>query len=329
VRQQVVSRLLLFVPTLIGVAVLIFLMLRVAPGDVALSILVGPNGQGQFDQVRYEELRHQLGLDKPILLDPANLGRGSQFVEWASGIARGDWGDSLETERPVLKEISERLPTTFEIAFIAVVLAMLIGIPLGLVMAVKQDSLTDHVLRIVSIAGLSMPSFWVATLILLALVLVFHWLPPLGYRQFAQDPGTNLLQVVWAALPLGYLLSAVIARMTRSSVLDVLRNDYIRTARAKGLRDAVVMSRHALRNAFLPVITLSGLQFAGLMGGTVVMETIWNLPGLGSRLVGAINYRDYPMVEGIVLVFTVIVLLTNVLIDLAYAWIDPRVRSAR
>jgi peptide/nickel transport system permease protein len=301
-------------------------MLRVAPGDVALSILVGPDGQGTFDQSRYDQLRQELGLNKPVILDPTNLNAGSQFADWSLGIIRGDWGQSIQTERPVLEEIAGRLPTTFELTIISVIAALAIGIPLGFAMAVKQDTWIDYVLRIISIGGLAMPSFWVATLILLGLVVVFHWLPPLGYRQFLEDPLTNLQQVIWAALPLGYLLSAVIARMTRSSVLDVLPNDYIRTARAKGLKETVIMIRHVSRNSLLPVITLSGLQFASLMGGTVVVETIWNLPGLGSRLMGAISYRDYPMVQGIMLVFACIVIFTNVLMDLAYQWLDPRLR---
>jgi len=326
VRRHLIRRLLLLLPTLLGVMVLVFVMMRVAPGDVALAILAGPQGQGEIDEAAYQQLRHKLGIDKPVLIDPVDPARGSQFGDWIFGVLRGDWGESVQTERPVLQEIADRLPITFELTVLAVAISLAIGIPAGMAMAVKQDTRIDYVIRVLSIGGLSMPSFWTATLILLVLVLVFRWLPPLGYRQLTRDPLGNLQQVIWAALPLGYLLSAVIARMTRSSLLDVLRNDYVRTARAKGLRERLILTRHALANALLPVVTVSGLQFAGLMGGTVVMETIWNLPGLGTRLVAAIGFRDYPMVQGIILVFALIVLITNFVVDLAYGWLDPRIR---
>jgi peptide/nickel transport system permease protein len=193
-------------------------------------------------------------------------------------------------------------------------------------MAIRQDTWLDYVARIVTISGLAMPSFWVGTLTLLFMVIWFSWIPPLGYTNLWDNPWTNFQQVIWSALALGYFLSAVVARMTRSTLLEVLRQDYIRTAWAKGLQERSVLLRHALKNAILPIVTIIGLQFAGLMGGTLIMERIWNLPGLGTSLIESINFRDFPMVQGLLMLFALIVLVINLLVDLMYAWLDPRVR---
>ncbi|MEE9286093.1 MAG: ABC transporter permease [Dehalococcoidia bacterium] len=316
-RQYVVRRILQFIPVLIGVSILIFILMRIVPGDVALMILVGPEGQGEVDPVQLEALRDELGLNRPLPV---------QYLSWVGGMLHGDWGTSLRTETGVWSEITSRFPLTFEIATLTVVIAVLIAIPLGIIMAMRQDTWIDYIARIVSIGGLAMPNFWVATLMLLFMVIWFSWIPPLGYSHFWDNPWDNIRQIIWGALGLGYLLAAVIARMTRSTLLEVLRQDYIRTAWAKGLRERSVVVRHALKNAILPVITIIGLQYAALIGGTVIMERIWNLPGLGSSLIDSINFRDFPMVQGLVMLFAIIILLANLLVDLMYAWLDPRVR---
>ncbi len=325
-RQYIIRRVLLFIPVMLGVSIFIFTLMRVVPGDVAMMILVGPEGQGSVDPVQYQKLRHDLHLDRPLFIDVAHPARGSQYGEWIAGVVRGDWGKSLRTQTPVLETIRNRFPVTFEMATLTVLISILIAFPLGIIMAIRRDGWIDYITRIVSIGGLAMPTFWVATLMLLFMVLWFKWMPPLGYAPIWEQPWTNLKQIIWPSLALGYLMAAVIARMTRSALLEVLRQDYIRTAWSKGLRERVVVIRHALRNSMLPVITLIGLQYAALMGGTVIMESLWNIPGLGLSLIDSINFRDYPMVQGLVLVFAFVILTANLLVDLAYAWLDPRVR---
>ncbi len=316
-KTYILRRLLQFVPVLIGVSFFVFAIMRIVPGDVALMILVGPEGQGQVDPVQLEKLRDELGLKDPLY---------QQYFKWVGGMVKGDWGESLRTDTPVLTEIKDRLPITLEITLLTIILSTMIALPLGILMAIRQDTWIDYIARIISIAGLAMPTFWVGTLILLFMVIWFSWIPPLGYKPFWENPWTNIQQVIWGALALGYFLSAVVARMTRSTLLEVLRQDYIRTAWAKGLRERSVLVRHALKNAILPIVTIIGLQFAGLMGGTLIMERIWNLPGLGTSLLDSINFRDFPMVQGLIMLFALIVLAINLLIDLMYAWLDPRVR---
>ena len=211
-------------------------------------------------------------------------------------------------------------------ATLTVLISILIALPLGILMAMRQDSILDYVLRVVSIGGIAMPSFWTGALMLLFMTIWFRYIPPLGYQHFWDNPWANLQQVIWSSLALGYLLSSVVARMTRSTLLEVLRQDYIRTAWAKGLTERVVITRHALKNAFLPIVTLIGLYYAALIGGTVIMENIWNLPGLGRSLIESINFRDYPMVQGLIMIFAFIILCANLFVDLTYAWLDPRVR---
>ena len=249
-----------------------------------------------------------------------------QYFDWVWGVVRGDWGTSLRTDTPVLEEIKNRFPLTFEMATLTVLMSILIAVPLGIIMAVRQDTWIDYSARLFSIGGLAMPNFWLGTLTLLFMVIWFGWIPPLGYTHFWDDPWTNIQQVIWGALALAYLFAAIISRMTRSTLLEVLRQDYIRTALAKGLRERTVVVRHALKNAILPVVTIIGIQYAALIGGTVIMERIWNLPGLGTSLIDSINFRDFPVVQGLVLVFAVIILFANLIVDLMYAWLDPRVR---
>ncbi len=318
-QAYILRRLLQFIPVLIGVSLLIFILMRIVPGDVAIAILIGPDGEGSPDPALLEELRDDLGLNRPLVV---------QYFSWVGNLFQGDWGESVEDGRPVLKKIVTRFPLTFELATMTMLIALAIALPLGVISAIRQNTWIDYLARIISIGGLTMPSFWVGALMVLVLVVVFSWFPPFAYAELWEDPWTNFRQLIWGALALGYLLAAVVARMVRSTLLEVLRQDYVRTALAKGLPERNVVVRHALKNAILPVVTIVGLQYAGLVGGTVIMERIWNLPGLGTMLIQAIQFRDYPVVQGLVLVFAIIILLANLLIDILYAWLDPRIRYA-
>lgn len=314
-QHYIARRLLLIVPTLLGVAVLVFVIMRIMPGDVALLIVAGEGGVADPSQV--EKVRHELGLDKPLLL---------QFVNWFWGILRFDFGKSIWTTRPVVYEIGIRLPLSLQIAIMATIIATLIAIPLGTLAALRQDSWADYVVRVVSIAGLAIPSFWLGILIILALVLWFHWSPPMVFTPFFENPGENLKQTIWPALAVGYRYSAVAARMMRSSLLEVLREDYIRTAWAKGLRERVIVLRHAMRNALLPVVTVIGFEFAFLIGGLVVTETVFNLNGVGRLVVEAVFHRDFTIVQTLVLLIAFFFVIINLCVDLLYGFLDPRIR---
>ena len=314
-RRYIVNRLLLMIPTLLGVAALVFLLLRVLPGDI---VELKYAGSGTFaPRQAIERERAQLGLDKPL---------SRQFVNWMWGIVRFDFGDSMWTGRPITHEIAIRLELSLELALMATFVAVLISIPLGTLAALKQDTWVDYFIRIFSIAGLSIPSFWLGILIILFFIIYFHWLPPLTFTSFWVDPKANLSQLIWPALAVGYRYSAVATRMTRSAVLEVLREDYIRTARAKGLWEKVVLKRHALKNALLPVITVLGLEFAFLVGGLVVTEQVFNLNGIGKLFVESISQRDYTMVQSLVLLTSFVFIFVNFLVDLVNAWLDPRIR---
>jgi peptide/nickel transport system permease protein len=313
--RYIVNRLLLMIPTLLGVAALVFLLLRVLPGDI---VELKYAGSGTFaPRQAIERERAQLGLDKPLV---------RQFVSWMWGIVRFDFGDSMWTGRPITHEIAIRLELSIELALMATFVAVLISIPLGTLAALKQDTWVDYFIRVFSIAGLSIPSFWLGILIILFFIIYFHWLPPLTFTSFWVDPRANLVQLIWPALAVGYRYSAVATRMTRSAVLEVLREDYIRTARAKGLWEKVVLTRHALKNALLPVITVLGLEFAFLVGGLVVTEQVFNLNGIGKLFVESISQRDYTMVQSLVLLTSFVFIFVNFLLDLVNAWLDPRIR---
>ena len=315
-QTYIAKRLLLIIPTLLGVAAIVFVIMRVIPGDVALLILGGDQA-ARIDPKQLENMRRQLGLDQPYLV---------QFGEWLWGVVRFDFGKSLWTGRPVVEEVLIRLPLSLELAFLATMVSVLIAIPLGMIAAVRQDTWVDYVIRVVSIGGLAIPGFWVGILTILALVIFFGWGPPLEFTPLWVDPWANLSIMIWPVLTVGYRYSAVTTRMTRSTVLEVLREDYIRTAWAKGLRERAVVIRHALKNAMLPVITLIGTEFAFLIGGLVVTETVFNLPGVARYLVDAILWRDYPVVQNLVMFIAIAVVLANLAVDLAYGWLDPRIR---
>jgi peptide/nickel transport system permease protein len=312
--RYILKRLLLMVPTLFGVATLVFLLLRVLPGDIVELKYAGSGAFAPKEAIARE--RAQLGLDQPVW---------KQFGAWIWGIARLDFGNSMWTGQPITREIAIRLELSIELALLATLVAVLISIPLGTLAALKQDTWIDYFVRIFSIAGLAVPSFWLGIVIILAFVIYFRWLPPLTFTSFWVDPKANLEQLIWPALAVGYRYSAVATRMTRSAVLEVLGEDYIRTARAKGLWERAVLIRHALRNALLPVITVIGLEFAFLVGGLVVTEQVFNLNGIGKLFVEAITQRDYTMVQSLVLLTSFVFIFVNFLVDMINAIIDPRI----
>ena len=313
--RYVVNRLLLMIPTLIGVAILVFFMLRVVPGDVVEVKLRGDGGT--VSQETIESERKRLGLDKPMV---------NQFADWMIGMAKLDLGKSMWTERPVVEEIAVRLELSLQVAIMATIIAVLIAIPLGTMAALFRDTWIDYVVRLVTIGGLSIPSFWFGMLIMLTLLGLFNWLPPITFTPIYVDPVANLTQLIWPAVAVGYRYCAVVARMIRSSLLEVLSEDYIRTARAKGVFEKLVVSRHALRNALLPAITVIGLEFAFLIGGLVVTEQVFNLNGIGQLFVQSVSRNDFTLIQGMVMLIATFYVLVNLVVDLLYAVFDPRIR---
>jgi peptide/nickel transport system permease protein len=299
---------------LLGVAILTFLLLRVVPGDV---VTLKYSGEGaNVPQETLDAERARLGLDRPLW---------QQFVDWIWGALHLDFGLSMWTGRPISHEIAIRLQLSLQLAIMATTVAVLIALPLGIVAALRQDTWVDYAIRVISIGGLATPSFWLGVMLILILLTLFQWSPPVVFTPFFEDPLANLSLMIWPALAVGYRYAAVATRMTRSSLLDVLREDYIRTARAKGLREQVVVLGHGLRNALLPVVTVIGLEFAFLIGGLVVTEQVFNLNGLGKLIVEAIARRDYTMTQALVLLSASVYVVVNFLVDLLYVFLDPRV----
>lgn len=314
-RRYIVIRLLLMVPTLLGVAILVFLLMRVIPGDIVELKYAGVGAYVSKETLETE--RALLGLDKPLW---------QQFLVWMWGIVRLDFGTSMWTGRPITQEIAIRLQLSLQLAVMATVVAVLLAIPLGTLAALRQDTWVDYAIRVFSIAGLAMPSFWLGILMILGLLIFFRWLPPMFFTPLWVNPVENLSQLIWPALAVGYRYSAVATRMTRSSVLEVLREDYVRTARAKGLWEKLVITRHTMKNALLPVITVIGLEFAFLIGGLVVTEQVFNLNGIGLLFVEAIARRDYTMTQSLILLTAFVFIVVNFFVDILYAWVDPRIR---
>ena len=313
--KYIVKRLLLMIPTLLGVAVLIFFLMRVVPGDIVELRFAGESAFAQKENLDKERAR--LGLDRPLW---------QQFLTWILGIVRLDFGTSMWTGAPIIEEITLRAALSFQLAVMATIVAVVLALPLGVLAALKQDTWVDYVVRIFSIAGLATPSFWLGIVFILALLIVFKWLPPMVYTPFWVNPWQNMLQLIWPALAVGYRFSAVAMRMTRSAMLEVLREDYIRTARAKGLWLKLILSRHALKNAMLPVLTVIALEFAFLMGGLVVTEQVFNLNGLGMLFVESVARRDYTLTQALVMLVAFVFIFVNFAVDLMYAWLDPRIR---
>jgi len=312
--RYVVTRFLLMIPTLLAVAVLIFLLVRVVPGDIVELRLVSGGTYVTKDVIQAERAR--LGLNKPIW---------NQFADWMVGLVRLDFGVSMWSGDKITHEIAIRLQLSLELAILATIIATVLAIPLGTLAAVRRGTWIDQAVQLFSVAGLAVPSFWLGILMILFLLTYFHWLPPLTFTPLWTNPAANLAQLIWPALAVGYRYSAVAARMTRSAMLEVLREDYIRTAWSKGLNQPVILWRHALRNALLPVTTVIGLEFAFLIGGLVVTEQVFNLNGIGKLIVDAISHRDYTLIQGLMLLVAAGYILANFIVDIVYAWLDPRI----
>ena len=309
------NRVLMMVPTLFGVAVLVFFLLRVVPGDIVEVKLRGDGGTVTAETLETE--RKRMGLDKPLL---------AQFGDWMAGMATMNFGQSMWTDRPVSEEIGARIELSLQVAIMASIIAVLIAVPLGTLSALFHDTLIDYGIRLFTIAGLAVPSFWLGMLVILSLLSFFNWLPPITYTPIYVDPVANLSQLIWPALAVGYRYAAVVARMVRSSIVEVMKEDYIRTARAKGVYERLVVSRHAMRNAMLPAITVIGLEFAFLIGGLVVTEQVFNLNGIGKLFVQAVSRNDFTLIQTMVMLLSVIFILVNLVIDVLYAALDPRIR---
>ena len=317
--QYVLRRILASIPTLVLFSLLIAGLIRLVPGDVVEARLAGGGGMdgGSLNEETIEALREDLGLDRSF---------PEQYLDWVTHAIRGDLGVSMWTYQAVTTSIIQRARLSVQLALMAMGIALLIAIPLGVLSAIRQDSLLDYGARLFAIAGLSIPDFWIGTMVLLALSLYIGWLPEFGYFPPWEQPWKNFQALIFPALIIGYRYSAISARMTRSAMLEVLRQDYVRTARAKGLTDRVVITRHALRNALIPVVTIMASQLSHLIGGLVVVETIFSLPGMGRLVLDSVISRDYPVVQGAVMMMAVVFVLANLLVDLSYAVIDPRIR---
>ena len=313
--KYLMKRFLLMFPTMLGVAMLIFFLIRIVPGDVVELRLAGDSSSVNAKVLAEERAKH--GLDQPVW---------KQFLTWLWGAVRLDFGKSMWTGAPIYEEIKLRFALSLQVAVMATVVAVLLAIPLGVISAIKQDTWIDYAVRIFSIAGLATPSFWLGIVFILSMLIIFKWLPPMVYTPFWVNPWQNLLQLIWPALAVGYRYSAVATRMTRSAMLEVLREDYIRTARAKGLVEKLILSRHALKNAMLPVVTVVCLEFAFLLGGLVVTEQVFNLNGLGLLFVQAVAHRDYTLVQALVMIVAGFFIVVNFVMDILYAWLDPRIR---
>src|SRR6202165_3892500 len=319
--RYIIKRVLLVCPTLVGAAALVFLLMRLIPGDICV-VRLGAGG-GSCDERAVHACHAQLGLDSPVFL---------QFVNFVWGFFRGDFGTSMWSGKPVAYAIAVRFPISLEICIMAVVISNIIAIPLGTISALKQDRPIDFVIRTISIAGLATPNFWLGILLILAILDISQavtgtpWMPPIDYVPIWQDPLRNLSMAIWPALTVGYRTSAVTMRMTRSAMLEVLREDYITTARAKRLIERGIINRHALKNALLPVVTLIGIEAAFLIGGLVVTEQVFNLNGIGRLFVQSVQNQDYTMTQALVMLVVAVFVLTNTVVDLIYGWLDPRIR---
>ena len=310
-----IRRILLVIPPLLAVAVLVFFVLRVVPGDIVEIKLAAEGGIISAEEIQKEKER--LGLDDPIMV---------QFYKYMIGLPRGDLGISLWTENNVSEEIMSRIGLSFELAILSTILAVLIAFPLGTISALYRGSILDYVIRIITIGGIAVPSFWFGMLLIMLILATFGNLPPLGTISIFDDPKTNLYQMIWPALSVGYRYSSVVARMLRSSILEVLSEDYIRTARAKGVFERIVIVKHGMRNALLPTVTVIGLEFAFLLGGLVVTESVFNLNGIGKLFVDSVVRNDLNLLQGLVLTVATGFVLVNLIIDLLYAALDPRIR---
>ena len=317
-QRYLVRRFLLFIPTLFIASIIIFGIMRFLPGDVAVLILGGSGDEDLiFTEKQLESLRDQLGLNDPLLV---------QYGDWMWSLLRGDFGGtSLTTKEPLGEILARRFPVTLQLTLITFAIAMSIALPLGVAAAIWQDRWPDYLARTVTILGLAMPNFWVALLLITGLIVFFSWAPPVIYVNFWEDPWTHLQIIIWPALVLSWGFSSYIARITRSTMLETLRQDYIRTARSKGLAERAVIWRHALRNALIPVVTIAGGFFGSLISGTVILETVFGIPGLGQGIVSAATSRDYPVIQTLTMFLVLLQLSVNLTIDIIYVFINPRI----
>ena len=313
--QYTLRRLYLGAITAVLVSLMVFAIMRVAPGDVVDVILGGEDAF--YSEETADLLREQLGLNEPLPV---------QYLTWMQDFITLQWGVSLVDSKPIWNEIKRKMPLTFELSVLTLLISVVLGIPAGIIMALRQDTWVDYLVRMGSLLGLSIPNFWIATMVILGGVLFFNWSPRLEYVSIWENPVQNLWMFFWPAVALGTSSMATKARMMRSTMLEVLRQDYIRTAHAKGLRHFVVVYRHAMKNAMLPVVTIIGIQIAGILGGSVILETIFLLPGMGQYLIYSLTRWDYPVVQTLVLFFAAWIILTNLIVDLTYGWLDPRIR---
>ena len=312
-RRYIINRILLIIPTIFIVSVLVFSISRLIPGSV-VELMANEQGYG-FDA---DEVREMLGLDLPIYV---------QYYEYVKGIIiYGDFGESLWSGAPVAEELLDRLPVSAQLGIMALCFTLMMGVPIGIVSALKQDSALDYILRSWAIGGLSIPGFWVSILLMTFGAIWFQWMPPMRFTPFLESPWESIMQMITPALLLSIAMAAGIMRMTRTMMLEVMREDYIRTAQSKGLSHWTVVVRHALKNALIPVVTIIGMQVTLLVGGTVVMENIFSLPGMGRLMLMAITQRDYPVIQGVNLVICTVIICMNVVVDLTYGFLDPRIR---
>ena len=312
-RQFIVVRLISMVFTLFGLSILVFLLARLIPGDVVQLSLE----QAERTPEMVQELRSFFGLDQPLHI---------QYWRWLSDVLQGDLGTSWRSGNSVLGLILDRLSVTAELTILAMVVSIGLGVPLGILAATRQNSLLDYLVRVLSMFSLSIPEFWQGIMLILVLSITLGWIPSLEYVDFWKDPGTNLSIMILPAISVGTVASANIVRMTRATMLEELRQDYVRTARAKGLQERVVIYSHTLKNTLIPVVTIAGLQIGYLMGGIVVMEAVFTLPGVGRLMLLAISQRDYPLIQGVVLFIATIFVFSNLLVDVLYAYVNPRIR---
>lgn len=312
-----IRRLVMLIPTLLFASIIVFSVIRLIPGDI-IDLMLSENDFGTSDRETRDQITEALGLDKPIYV---------QYLVWMKQLVlHGDLGNSLWQDTPVIDDITARLPYTLELGFLGMFFALVIAIPIGIYSAIRQETLGDHIGRTISILGLSIPSFWLGTMVVIMPAIWWGWDTPTGAVPITKDPVGNLQIFLIPSLILGLALSAVTMRMTRTMMLEVLRQDYIRTAWAKGLKENVIIFRHAMKNALIPVVTLVGLFVPILIGGTVIIEQIFTIPGIGQLLLGSVSSRDYPVITGIFLIVGVIVIVTNLLVDLCYGFLDPKVR---
>ncbi|GEL77766.1 ABC transporter permease [Tenuibacillus multivorans] len=307
----IIRRLLMLIPVLFGVSVVIFFTLRIIPGDVAQTILGTDATEDALAQ-----LRKDFGLDQPVM---------KQYFSWMGGVLVGDFGESMRTGRDVLPDILNRFKITFELAILSAIISWIIAIPLGVIAGIKRNSKTDFTVRIISLLGVSIPNFALATVLILVLALTFSYSPPVGYVGFFEDPIKNLQILILPAIVLGTAMAGAVMRMTRSSILEILRQDFVRTIRAKGAKERLVIFNHALRNAMIPILTIIGMQIGVLLGGTVIIEQIFSLPGLGQLVLTSINQRDFTVIQGAVLFIAFVFVMINLLVDLLYSYLDPRI----